>query len=167
MICGYIWVSTADQNTERQELIMKEYKVEKIFSEKVSGKNKDRPQLMELLNFIREGDVVVSDFSRLARNTADLLGIVEMLKNKNVRLISSKETLDTQTATGKLLLTVIGAIATFERDCLLERQREGILIAKSKGLYKGRKPIKPENFKELYDLYLSRNISTKTMLAKN
>ena len=122
---------------------MKLYGVEKIFSEKISAKNTQRPKLNELLDFAREGDTIyIHDFSRLARNTKDLLNIVENLNNKGIHLVSSKENIDTSTATGKLLLTVIAAISQFERENLRERQLEGIKIAKSKGLYKGRKPVK-------------------------
>lgn len=114
---------------------MKLYGVEKIFSEKISAKNTQRPKLNELLDFAREGDTIyIHDFSRLARNTKDLLNIVENLNNKGIHLVSSKENIDTSTATGKLLLTVIAAISQFERENLRERQLEGIKIAKSKGI---------------------------------
>lgn len=167
MICGYIRVSTVEQNISRQEETMKKFKAEKIFVDKVSGKDKNRPQLKDLLDFVREGDVVVvSDFSRFARNTSDLLELSQVLESKGVKLISSKENIDTSTPTGKLMLTLVGAIATFERDCLLERQREGIEIAKQKGVYKDRKPIKLNNFDEMVEKYKIREISTKTELAK-
>ncbi|MFI3226214.1 MAG: recombinase family protein [Clostridia bacterium] len=168
MVCGYIRVSTIEQNISRQEETMKNFKVERVFIDKVSGKNKNRPKLQELLEFVRDGDVVVvSDFSRLARNTGDLLELSQILESRGVSLVSSKENIDTKTATGKLMLTLIGAIATFERDCLLERQREGIEIAKAKGVYKGRKRVQPQNFDEMVDKYNRREIKTKTDLAKN
>ena len=101
---------------------MQQYGIEKWFIEKVSGKDKNRPKLQEMLNFVREGDTVhIHDFSRLARYTKDLLDIVEQLNQKNVRLVSNKEALDTNTATGRLMLTVVAAIAQFERECMLER----------------------------------------------
>lgn len=144
---------------------MKLYGVEKIFSEKISAKNTQRPKLNELLDFAREGDTIyIHDFSRLARNTKDLLNIVENLNNKGIHLVSSKENIDTSTATGKLLLTVIAAISQFERENLRERQLEGIKIAKSKGLYKGRKPVKIDNFENHYKRWRNNEIS-KTALA--
>lgn len=130
MHVAYIRVSTIEQNEDRQLEAMKAYPIEKIFSEKVSGKTANRPKLQEMLDFVREGDVVhVHDFSRLARNTKDLLDIVDSLTAQGVTLISNKEGIDTSTPAGRLMLTMIGAIAEFERVNLLERQREGIDIA--------------------------------------
>lgn len=166
MKVGYVRVSTIEQNEERQLVTMEKYGVEKIFQEKVSAKDTNRPELNKMLDYIREGDtVVVHDFSRLARSTKDLLEIVELLKSKDVNLISAKENIDSSTPTGKLMLTMIGAINEFERANLLERQREGIAIAKEKGLYKGRKEIKVDNFEEQYERYLKRELN-KTQLAK-
>ena len=165
MILGYCRVSTIEQNLDRQLQSMQQYGVEKIFEEKVSGKNADRPKLQELLEFAREGDTIVThSFDRLARSTKDLLNIVELLTHKGVHLISIKENIDTSTPTGKLLLTVIGAISEFERTNLLERQAEGIAIAKSKGVYKGRKPIKVEDFEQHYNRWKCREVN-KTQLA--
>ena len=167
MLCGYIRVSTEEQNTSRQEATLKGYDVEKVYVDKTSGKNTNRPKLKELLEFVRHGDtVVISDFSRLARNTTDLLSLVETLESKGVKLISSKESIDTATPTGKLMLTMVGAISTFERECLLERQREGIAIAKAKGVYKGRQKTRPENFDILLEKYKTREIKTKSELAQ-
>lgn len=166
MKVGYVRVSTVNQHEDRQLVTMEKFGVEKLFQEKVSGKDKNRPQLQQLLDFVREGDmVIIHDFSRLARSTKDLLEIVEYLNNKKVALISAKENLDTSTATGKLMLTMIGAINEFERTNLLERQREGIAVAKKKGKYKGRKEVKIDNFEQYYNKYLNREI-TKTQLAK-
>jgi len=142
MKVGYIRVSTEDQNTARQEVIMQELGVEKIFIEKTSGKNTDRAQLKEMMNFVREGDsVTVESISRFARNTRDLLELVEQLKTKGVTFISKKETIDTNTAAGQFMLTVFGAMAQLERDYILDRQKEGIDVAKKNGKYKGRQPI--------------------------
>ena len=166
MRLGYVRVSTVDQNEERQLETMRKFEVEKVFAEKVSAKNTKRPKLQELLDFAREGDTIyIHDFSRLARNTQDLLHLVETFSTKGVHLVSSKENIDTSTATGKLLLTVIAAIAQFERENLKERQMEGIKIAKKKGLYKGRKPVKVDNFEEHYTRWKNREI-TKTALAQ-
>lgn len=158
---AYVRVSSLDQNEERQMESFKKHDIDKWFVEKASGKNmKDRLQLQMMLDWIREGDTVyIHDFSRLARGTRDLLTIVENLQQKKVHLKSLKENLDTSTATGKLMLTMIAAINEFERQKLLERQAEGIAIAKKKGVYKGRKKIKIEDFGEYYERYMRREIS--------
>ena len=116
-----------------------------------------------MLEYVRENDVIyVKDLSRLARNTKDLLEIIEFLNNKQVALKSLKESIDTSTHYGKLMITFLGAIYEFERANLLERQRDGIEIAKKKGKYKGRKPIpKPENFSEIYNKWKVRELKTK------
>ena len=166
MIVGYVRVSTVEQNGSRQLITMEKYNVEKIFSEKVSAKDTNREELNKMLEFVREGDtIVIHDFSRLARSTKDLLHIVELLEDKKVNLISAKENIDSSTPTGKLMLTMIGAINEFERTNMLERQREGIAIAKLEGKYKGRKEVKVDNFEEYYTRYLNREFN-KTQLAK-
>ena len=162
MNIAYVRVSTAEQNESRQVEALKKYNIEKWYIEKVSAKDTNRPQLQELLDFVRNGDnVYIHDFSRLARSTKDLLDITEKLQKKNVNLISNKENIDTNTATGKLMLTMIGAIAEFERANLLERQREGIAIAKKEGKYKGRKPVEIDKntFDMQYKRYISREIN--------
>ena len=142
MLLGYIRVSTIEQNEERQVVLLNEHKVEKIYKDKLSGKNTDRPQLKEMIEFAREGDtVIVESISRLARNTRDLLNIIEQLNSKGVRFVSLKESIDTTTVSGKFMLTVFGAMAELERGYILDRQREGIEIAKRQGKYAGRKPI--------------------------
>lgn len=166
MIIGYVRVSTVEQNEGRQLETMKKYNVEKIFQEKVSAKDTNRPQLNEMLDYVREGDtIVIHDFSRLARSTKDLLNIVELLENKGVKLISNKENIDSSTPTGKLMLTMIGAINEFERSNMLERQREGIAIAVKDGKYKGRKEVNIQDFDKHYNRYMNREVS-KSQLAK-
>jgi DNA invertase Pin-like site-specific DNA recombinase len=165
---AYIRVSTVDQNEDRQLENLKQYQIDRIFSEKVSAKDMKRPQLQEMLRYVREGDTVyINDFSRLARSTMDLLSIVEQLQSKNVQLISIKENIDTSTPTGKLMLQMIAAINEFERANLLERQREGIKCAKERGAYKGRKKIEvsEQEFSELYQLWTLHKIS-KSEMAK-
>lgn len=159
---GYIRVSAIDQNTESQKSLLGNVGMDKLFEEKLSGKNTDRPQLQAMLDYVREGDTVyVKDLSRLARNTKDLLDIVEYLNNKGVGLFSIKENIDTSTNFGKLMLTFLGAIYEFERANLLERQRDGIAVAKKQGKYKGRKQVpKPANFKEVYQKWLNRQITS-------
>lgn len=166
MNIAYIRVSTVEQNEQRQIEAMKLFNIEKWFIEKISAKDTNRPKLQELLEFAREGDTIhVHDFSRLARSTKDLLDIVEQLTQKNIYLVSNKENIDTSTPTGKLMLTMIGAINEFERYNLLERQREGIAIAKRNGKYTGGKRKNIPNFENGYQRYLRREIS-KVALAK-
>ena len=160
MRVSYIRVSTVEQNESRQVEAMKKYDIEKCFIEKVSAKDTQRPRLQELLDFVREGDTVyVLDFSRLARSTKDLLDIVEYLEDKGVTLISLKENLDTSTPSGRLMLTMIAAINQFERENLLERQREGIAIAKKQGKYKGGQVKKIKDIDKHYERYMSREIT--------
>jgi DNA invertase Pin-like site-specific DNA recombinase len=158
---GYVRVSTIEQNEERQLEAFKKLELYKIYIEKISAKDTERPLLEQMLEYVREGDTVyIKDFSRLARSTKDLLDITEKLSKRKVELISLEENLNTSTATGKLMLTMIGAIHTFERENLLERQREGIAIAKQKGLYKGRKSVQlPANWDEVYTLYATRRLT--------
>lgn len=165
MNIAYVRVSTVEQNEDRQIEALQKHNIEKWFTEKVSGKNTNRPQLKAMLDFAREGDIIfIHDFSRLARSTKDLLDIVEQLNNKGIHLVSNKESIDTSTPQGKLMLTMIGAIYEFERTNLLERQKEGIAIAKRKGIYKGRKAVNIPDFDIHYKRYMNREIS-KSKLA--
>ena len=164
MRIAYVRVSTAEQNEARQIEALKKYDIERWFTEKCSGKNTDRPKLQEMMDFAREGDeIYIHDFSRLARSTKDLLSIIERLDAKGVKLISNKENLDTHTPTGKLMLTMIGAISEFERATILERQREGIIIAKREGRMSGRKQkvILEDTWKEALSMYNSRLINKR------
>ena len=139
MKIGYIRISTAEQNTARQEVLMKELGVNQVYIDKMSGKNTDRPQLRKMMSFVRDGDtVIVESISRFARNTRDLLDLVEQLTKKKVEFVSKKEAIDTTTPTGKFMLTIFGAVAELEREYILQRQREGIAIAKENGIDKGR-----------------------------
>lgn len=166
MKIAYVRVSTVEQNEARQIESLERYGIEKWFTEKVSAKDTNRPQLQQMLEFAREGDTIyIHDFSRLARSTKDLLDIAEQLQAKGIHLVSSKENIDTSTPTGKLMLTMIAAINEFERTNLLERQREGIAIAKRNGVYKGRKPFHSDKFEGLYRQYCGREIN-KTEFAR-
>lgn len=141
-LIGYARVSTHEQNEARQISAFEEMGTDRIFLDKSSGKDADRTELKKMLEYVREGDrVIVTEYSRLARSTSDLLRIVEELTKKGVQLVSLKESLDTSTPQGKLMLTMFAGLAEFERAVILERQREGIAIAKARGKYKGRKPI--------------------------
>ena len=139
MKVGYVRASMEKQNEARQLKMMEEQKVEKVFIDKRSGKNMDRPEFKSMMAFVRTGDtLIVESISRIARNTRDLLSIIETLQEKGVEFISLKENIDTTTPHGRFMLTVFGALAELERESILERQREGIEIAKSEGKYKGR-----------------------------
>lgn len=154
MQVGYIRISTDGQNTARQEVLMQELGVEKVFIDRMSGKNTDRPQLKEMMAFVRQGDtVIVESISRFARNTRDLLDLVEQLTKKGVEFVSRKENIDTTTPTGKFMLTIFGAVAELEREYILQRQAEGIAIAKEKGVYKGRQRIVRPEFENVVKLW--------------
>ena len=136
---GYIRVSTEHQETARQQEIMSSYQVDRVFSEKLSGASTDRPQIKAMLDYVREGDTLyVESISRLGRSAKDLLNIIDTLTDKKVTLISHKEKIDTDTPTGKFMLTVFAALSQLEREQLKQRQREGIEIAKAQGEYTGR-----------------------------
>ena len=157
---GYIRISTTDQNTARQEVLMRELGVDNVFIDRMSGKNTNRPELLRMMNFVREGDtVIVESISRFARNTRDLLDLVEKLTEKNVEFVSKKEAIDTTTPTGKFMLTVFGAVAELEREYILQRQREGIAVAKENGVYKGRKPIERPEFDTIVSLWRNGDIT--------
>ena len=142
MLVGYIRVSTQEQNTIRQEVLLESLGVEILFIDKASGKNTDRKDFKAMMTFVRAGDtVIVESISRIARNTRDLLTIISSLTEKGVEFVSLKENIDTTTPHGRFMLTVFGALAELERESILERQREGIEIAKAEGKYKGRKPV--------------------------
>lgn len=152
---AYIRVSTVDQNLERQ---LHGMEFDKIFEDKCSGKNADRPGLQELLDYAREGDeIFVHDISRLARNTADLIQLVQKLTTKGITLRFQKENLVFSGETNPmndLMLTLLGAIYQFERSMILERQREGIELAKQDGKFKGKQP-NHELYQKIRDLFNS------------
>lgn len=165
---AYIRVSSIEQNDARQVEALKTFNIDKTFTEKASAKDTNRPELQNMLGYVRAGDTIyIKDFSRLARSTKDLLDIVETLDKKGIKLISLKENLDTSTPTGKLMLTMISAIYQFERENLLERQKEGIAIAKEQGKFKGRKQVeRPENFEAVFKQWKQREITGKQAMKE-
>lgn len=140
-LIGYARVSTTDQNLEAQLDQLKKAGCTKIFQEKESGAKGDRPQLEALLEFVREGDtVIICKLDRLARSIRDLLKTVDAIEAQGAAFRVINSNIDTSTPTGKLQLSILGAVGEFERDIMLERQAEGIAQAKARGVYKGRKP---------------------------
>lgn len=167
MKIGYIRVSTQEQNTMRQEVLMQELGVDEVYIDRLSGKNTDRPELKKMTDYVRKGDtVIVESISRFARNTRDLLDLVEKLSEKGVEFVSKKEAIDTTTPTGKFMLTVFGAVAELEREYILQRQQEGIAIAKAEGKYRGRKPIERSNFDAVEKLWRAGTISAAEAMRR-
>ena len=169
MRVGYIRCSTIEQNEARQLKMMEEQNAERLFIDKASGKNTDRKAFKEMMAFVRAGDtVIVESISRIARNTRDLLSIVSDLTEKGVEFVSLKENMDTTTPQGRFMLTVFGALAELERENILERQREGIEIAKSEGKYKGRKPVEVDEkrFKEVCARWRSGEITATAAMQE-
>lgn len=165
---AYVRVSTVEQNEERQIEGLEKHGIDKWFIEKVSGKDTNRPELQAMLDTAKAGDTIyVHDFSRLARSTKDLLAIVEMLTEREINLVSNKENIDTSTPAGKLMLTVLAAIYEFERTNMLERQAEGIEIAKRENKYAncGRKKTEiTDEYEQLIRQYVDGKV-TKVQLA--
>ena len=156
---GYVRVSTQEQSTLRQEVLMKDLGVDDVYIDRMSGKSADRPEL-KLMEYVRKGDtVIVESISRFARNTRDLLELVERLTAKGVEFVSRKEAIDTTTPSGKFMLTIFGAVAELEREYILQRQQEGIAIAKAQGVYKGRKPIERPEFPQVVTLWREGRIT--------
>ncbi|MEZ8196244.1 recombinase family protein [Vibrio cortegadensis] len=163
-IVGYARVSTTGQSLEAQLNALAD--CELIFQEKASGAHSERQELARMLEYIREGDTVkVTKLCRLARNTKHLLEVVELLDSKKVSLQVLNLGIDTASPTGRLMVTLIGAIATFERQLLLERQAEGIALAKQKGKYKGRKPTARAKQSQVREL-LARGMSKSLIAAE-
>ena len=151
----------------RQEVLMQELGIDEVYIDRLSGKNTDRPELKKMMDYVRKGDtVIVESISRFARNTRDLLELIEKLSEKGVEFVSRKEAIDTTTPTGKFMLTVFGAVAELEREYILQRQREGIAIAKAQGKYTGRKPIERSNLDAVEKLWRAGTISAAEAMRR-
>lgn len=151
----------------RQKVLMQELGVDEVYIDRLSGKNTDRPELKKMMDYVRKGDtVIVESISRFARNTRDLLVLIEKLTEKGVEFVSRKEAIDTTAPTEKFMLTVFGAVAELEREYILQRQREGIAIAKAQGKYTGRKPIKQSNFDAVEKLWRAGTISAAEAMRR-
>ena len=151
----------------RQEALMETLDVDEVYIDRMSGKNTNRPELKKMMEYVRKGDtVIVESISRFARNTRDLLELVERLTAKGVEFVSKKEAIDTTTPTGKFMLTVFGAVAELEREYILQRQREGIAIAKANGIYRGRKPIQRPEFNQVVSLWRSGELTAAEAMRR-
>ena len=161
-IFGYARVSTESQNLDRQLDALQKYGVDQIYNEKITGTKRDRPELVKMLDRMTEGDtVVVESLSRLGRSTKDLIELTELFNSRGVNLISLKESIDTSTSTGKLLFTLMSAIAQFERDVIADRTREGLNAARARGRIGGRPKINEDNVRKAVKLYKTRQYSVR------
>jgi DNA invertase Pin-like site-specific DNA recombinase len=161
-IFGYARVSTESQNLDRQLDALKRYGVDQIFCEKMTGTRKDRPELNKLLDRATAGDtIVIESLSRLGRSTKDLIELMEIFNQKGANLISLKESIDTTTSTGKLLFTLISAIAQFERDVIADRTREGLAAARARGRKGGRPRTSDSAVSKAIRLYETAQYSAK------
>ena len=159
---AYVRVSTIEQNEARQLEGLKKFNIDKWFTEKASAKDTNRPQLKAMLDYVREGDTVyIHDFSRIARSTKDLLNLIDEFDKSGIQLISLKENIDTQTPTGKLLLTVLSAICQFERDLTVQRTNEGLKAARARGRKGGRPKASKKSVDKAIKLYNSQTHSIK------
>ena len=177
-VFGYARVSTEQQNLDRQIDMLQKYGVDYLYNEKMTGTKRNRPELEKLLERLTEGDtVVVESLSRLGRSTKDLIWLMETFNTKGVNLVSLKESIDTTTSTGKLLFTLMSALAQFERDVLADRTREGLAAARARGRKGGRRPIDKEAVRKAVKLYKTNQYTVseiteltgvrKTTLYKN
>lgn len=161
-IFGYARVSTEQQNLDRQIDALKKYGCDTIYNEKMTGTKRDRPELAKMLDRMTEGDtVVIESLSRLGRSTKDLIELTELFQSKGVHLVSLKEQIDTSTSTGKLLFTLMSAIAQFERDVIADRTREGLKSARARGRMGGRPRTDPAAVKKAIRLYDTKEYSIK------
>ena len=161
-IFGYARVSTEAQNLDRQLDALKKYGVDVIYNEKMTGTKRDRPELTKLLDRISEGDtVVIESLSRLGRSTKDLIELTELFEKKGVHLVSLKESIDTSTSTGKLLFTLMSAIAQFERDVIADRTKEGLRSARARGRKGGRPKTNSDDIKKAVKLYNTQQYTIK------
>lgn len=161
-VFGYARVSTEQQNLDRQLDMLQRYGVDYLYNEKMTGTKRNRPELEKLLERLTEGDtIVVESLSRLGRSTKDLIWLMETFNERGVNLVSLKESIDTTTSTGKLLFTLMSALAQFERDVLADRTREGLAAARARGRKGGRPPVDREAVRKAVKLYRTKEYSLK------
>ncbi len=161
-IFGYARVSTEQQCLDRQLDMLEKYVVDKIYNEKMTGTKRNRPELEKMMERLTEGDtVVVESLSRLGRSTKDLIWLMETFNSKGVNLVSLKESIDTTSSTGKLLFTLMSALAQFERDVLADRTREGLAAVRARGHKGGRPATNSELVKKSVKLYRTGEYTAK------
>lgn len=166
MIIGYARVSTQDQNLDRQLDSLNTKGCERIYQEKMTGTTAKRPEFEKMMATLRKGDTLVTDsFSRLSRSTKDLLAIIEQLDQMGVVIVSLKENLDTSTATGRMMLTMLSALSQFERDLISERTHDGLKAARARGRMGGRPRVKESKVKQALKLYDSQSMSVSEITA--
>ena len=162
MIRAYARVSTADQNLDRQLDALKNYGIDIIYCEKMSGTKKSRPELDRMMKEVEDGDtIVIESLSRLGRSVKNLAELMEVFNQRNIRLVSLKETIDTTTPTGKLLFTILSSLAQFERDVFVERTQEGLAAARARGRNGGRPKTDESAVKKAVALYQTKQYSLK------
>ena len=162
MIRAYARVSTADQNLDRQLDAPKNYGIDIMYCEKMSGTKKSRPELDRMMKEVEDGDtIVIESLSRLGRSVKNLAELMEVFNQRNIRLVSLKETIDTTTPTGKLLFTILSSLAQFERDVLVERTQEGLAAARARGRNGGRPKTDETAVKKAVALYQTKQYSLK------
>lgn len=153
-VFGYARVSTEQQNLDRQLDMLHSYGVDFIYNEKMTGTKRERPELNKLLDRVTEGDTVaIESLSRLGRSTKDLIALVELFEGRGVHLVSLKESIDTSSPTGKLLFTLMSALAQFERDVIADRTREGLKSARARGRQGGRPRADQKKVRQAVKLY--------------
>lgn len=166
MIIGYARVSTEAQCLDRQLDALKTYGVDEVYTEKMTGTRKNRPELDKVRLRAREGDtIVIESLSRLGRSTKDLLTLISEFQDKGIKLVSLNENVDTTTPTGKLLTTVLSALCEFERDTTVQRTREGIQAARARGRKGGRPKVSKKDIEKAIKLYNAKTHSIKEIAA--
>ena len=163
IIIGYARVSTTEQNLDRQTDALTVSGAEKIFTEKITGRESERPELMRMVDQLRDGDIVIiSELTRLGRSTKDLFAIVEQIQSKGANIKSLKETwLDTTTPHGKLMFTIFAGLSQFEADLIAERTREGLAAARARGRLGGRPKMDADKIKQAVKLYNTKQYSVR------
>ena len=162
MTLGYARVSTDSQNLDRQLDALKKYGIDKLYCKKMSGTKKSRSELDRMMKELEDGDtIVIESLSRLGRSVKNLAELMEVFNNRNIRLISLKETIDTTSSTGRLLFTILSSLAQFERDVLVERTREGLNAARARGRCGGRPKTDETALRKAIALYQTKQYSLK------
>lgn len=166
-IYGYSRVSTLEQSHGRQFKALEDYGVDKLFTEKISGAKKNRPEFDKMIKKLKEGDVVVvSELTRLSRSTSQLFKIAEDFQARGVQLVSIKEKIDSTSTTGRLMFGMLSVLAQFEREIIVERTKEGLAVAKANGVKMGRPKVDPDRMDLAVELYEGGNYIVSDIVRK-